>query len=214
MRLYLSSFRIGNRPDRLVALAGGDRRVAVIANAMDSAPADVRGEGVQRELTALDELGFAPEELDLRDYFGDHARLRADLEPYGVVWVRGGNVFMLRYALAHSGGDVLLRERLDEDGIVYAGYSAGPCVLAPSLRGLETVDPPDVVEAAYGEPALWDGLGVLDYAIVPHVESPDHPECEALEQVAARYRATAIPHRTLRDGEVLVIDGETTTLFT
>jgi dipeptidase E len=46
VRLYLSSFRMGDHPERLLALAGQDRhRVAVIANAMDDAPPDVRGAG-------------------------------------------------------------------------------------------------------------------------------------------------------------------------
>lgn len=39
MRLYLSSFRIGDHPDRLLGLLGAEPgEIAVIANAMDSAP--------------------------------------------------------------------------------------------------------------------------------------------------------------------------------
>ncbi len=45
------------------------------------------------------------------------------------------------------------------------------------------------------------------YAIVPHYRSPDHPESAACDQVAARYAAAGIPHRTLRDGQALVING-------
>lgn len=175
---------------------------------MDAAPADLREEGVQRELLALRGLGFAAEELDLRDYFLDGFRLATDLRPYDVVWLRGGNVFMLRYALARSSADVELSRLLQKDAVVYSGYSAGPCVLAPSLRGLETVDNPDVVPEVYGDPPIWDGLGVLDYVIVPHVDSPDHPESDGLGLVADLYRSTGVSHRTLRDGEVLVIDGD------
>ena len=40
MRLYLSSFRMGDHPEHLAALVGGDdRKAAVIANALDDAPA-------------------------------------------------------------------------------------------------------------------------------------------------------------------------------
>ena len=47
MRLYLSSFRMGDHPEHLVALTGGDsRRRVVIANAMDDAPPQVRRAGV------------------------------------------------------------------------------------------------------------------------------------------------------------------------
>jgi hypothetical protein len=51
VRLYLSSFRMGNHPEHLAALVGGDgRNVVVIANALDDAPADVRRSGLEREL--------------------------------------------------------------------------------------------------------------------------------------------------------------------
>jgi dipeptidase E len=208
MRLYLSSFRLGDHPEELTALAGeGSRRAVVIANAIDDQPDDLRREGVQRELTALAGLGFEPAELDLRDYFGDTERLRADLGGVQLAWLRGGNVFLLRYVLHRSGGDTVLRDLLGQDALVYGGYSAGPCVLSPSLRGLELVDDPGVVQRSYGAPPLWDGLGLLDRAFVPHWRSPGHPETDAIELVAERYQADGTPFRALNDGQALVIDG-------
>lgn len=204
MRLYLSSFRVGNCPDQLVALARGGTHTAVIANAMDAAPPDIRLAGAHRELTALTDLGLVAQELDLRDL--SPATAAAELNPYDIVWVRGGNVFMLRYALAASGADVELTRRLQDDSVVYAGYSAGPCVLGPSLRGLEVVDGPAAVEETYRHPPIWDGLGLLEFLIVPHYDSPDHPESAAVGRVAEEYRRLGVPHRTLRDGEVLITD--------
>lgn len=43
----------------------------------------------------LMQLGFNPEELDLRDYFTKSEELRIKLEEYGSIWVMGGNVFVL-----------------------------------------------------------------------------------------------------------------------
>ncbi|WP_037915437.1 Type 1 glutamine amidotransferase-like domain-containing protein [Actinacidiphila yeochonensis] len=210
MRLYLSSFRIGDHPDRLLKLLGAEPgRIAVIANAMDSAPDDVRRAGVERETDALAELGLDARELDLREFFDDRSgRVEVVLEAFAAVWVRGGNTFVLRYAMARSGADTALTSRLGQDTIVYAGYSAGPCVLAPSLRGLELSDRPGDVTKTWGDEPVWDGLGILDHAFVPHVDSPCHPGTEVCERVAERYRADHIPHRTLRDGQVLVIDGD------
>ncbi|HZB72411.1 MAG TPA: Type 1 glutamine amidotransferase-like domain-containing protein [Acidimicrobiales bacterium] len=204
MRLYLSSFRIGGCPDRLVALAGGGRRAAVVANAMDPAPADVRHSAVELEVGALSALGFVVDEVDLRD-----AGAADGLAGYDVVWVRGGNTFALRAALARSGADEVVRRLLAEDRLVYAGYSAGACVLAPSLRGLEAV------AETYGHEVavVWEGLGVLDHAIVPHVDSPGHVESEACTTVAERYRAEGVPHVALRDGQVLVVDGDTSNVW-
>jgi dipeptidase E len=211
VRLYLSSFRMGDHPEHLVALAGGDsRRTVVIANAMDDAPPQVRRAGAERELAALADLGLDAVELDLRDYDGQQQRLRRDLAGAAVAWLRGGNAFMLRYALHRCGADVLFRELLAADALVYAGYSAGPCVLAPSLRGLELVDDADAVTRVYGAPPVWDGLALLGEAFVPHYRSPGHPETDAIEQVVARYRAEGVAFRTLRDGQALVVNGAQT----
>lgn len=211
MRLYLSSFRMGDHPEHLLALIGADgRRAVVIANAMDDAPPEVRRAGVDRELAALADLGLGAVELDLRCYFGQQQRLRGELAGAGIAWLRGGNTFMLRYALSRSGADKVLGALLAADALVYAGYSAGACVLAPSLRGLELVDDPDAVERVYGSPPVWDGLAVLPEAFVPHYQSPGHPEAAAIELVVARYRADGVAHRTLHDGQAMVVNGPST----
>jgi dipeptidase E len=211
VRLYLSSFRMGDHPEHLLALAGQDsRRAVVIANAMDDAPPDVRRAGVERELAALAGLGLDAAELDLRGYFGPRQLLRRDLAGTGVAWLRGGNAFMLRYALARSGADAVLAGLLAADALVYAGYSAGSCVLSPSLRGLELVDDPAAVTRAYGAPPVWDGLALLTEAFVPHYRSPGHPETAAIEHVVARYRADGVAYRALHDGQALVINGPQT----
>jgi dipeptidase E len=213
VRLYLSSFRIGDHPEHLLALVGGDgRRSVVIANAMDDAPPEVRRAGAGLELAALAGLGLDAAELDLRGYFGQQQRLRQDLAGVSLAWLRGGNVFMLRYALDRSGADAVFRELLAADALVYAGYSAGPCVLSPSLRGLELVDDPDAVTRTYGAPPIWDGLGLLPEAFVPHYRSPAHPETAAIERVVARYRAEGTAYRTLRDGQALLINGPDTVI--
>ena len=208
MRLYLSSFRIGDHPEHLTALIGDDDRPAVvIANAMDDAPADVRRGGVELEVAALAGLGIDATELDLRDYFGRERRLRGDLAGVSLAWLRGGNVFMLRYALRRSGADTVLADLLAADALVCAGYSAGPCVLSPSLHGLELVDDAGAVRRSYGSDPVWDGLGLLKDAFVPHYQSPGHPETAAMNDVVARYRAEGVPYRALRDGQVLLVNG-------
>ena len=213
MRLYLSSFRIGTRSDQLVRLTGDHARVAVIANAMDAAPPDVRRSGVELEMRALAALGLDPVELDLREYFSNPTTIRERLREFDAAWLRGGNVFTLRYAMAKSGADVAFVDLLSDDAIVYAGYSAGPCVLAPSLEGFERVDSPDQVQSLYGDAPIFEGLGVVDFAFVPHVDSPDHPESEDMNKVIRSLQERHVAHRTLRDGEVLSVDQGVITHF-
>ena len=131
--------------------------------------------------------------------------MRAALADAGFVWVRGGNVFVLRMAMARSSFDEAIRAALADDALVYAGFSAGPCVLAPSLRGLELCDPVADAQRLYGQ-VRYDGLGVLDRPVVPHLESVGHPESNLLGRVARRYVAAGRPFHPLRDGEVLIIE--------
>jgi dipeptidase E len=213
MRLYLSSFRLGTAPEHLVRLAGEGARVAVIGNAIDSEHNDLRRRKVADEVRALARLGLQPAELDLRQFFGENPHVVLDaMTMVDALWIRGGNVFVLRCALAASTADNAIRALLTEDRLVYAGYSAGPCVLAPSLEGLEDVDDATAPLNTYGIPALMAGLGVLDRPVVPHVDSPAHPESEALDEVSRRYQAAGIPHLRLRDGQALVVEGAHSTL--
>jgi dipeptidase E len=207
MRLYLSSFRLGDHPEHLAALIDKPGAIAVIANAIDGAPVEERAAGVQHELDAMASLGLVAEELDLRDCAGDHAGIETRLSAYPALWVRGGNAFVLRAAMATCGADTAIVELLRRDALVYAGYSAGPCVLAPSLDGLELVDDPEHVREVYGVAPVYAGLGVLDFAFVPHFESPGHPETEDVGKVAAHYRSTGVQHRTLHDGQAIVVNG-------
>jgi dipeptidase E len=124
------------------------------------------------------------------------------LAEFDLVWVRGGNVFVLRQALADGGADRVLTQLMQQDRIVYAGYSAGACVLAPDLVGLEAVDDPAAVDRP-----LWTGLAILDRPFVPHVRSPEHLESALCDAVSAAYGAEGQEHWALRDGEVLVVAG-------
>lgn len=215
MRLYLSSFRNGDHTDRLLALRRTHRPVAVIANAVDEAPADVRREAVAGEAERLGSIGLTCTEVDLRDFVDDEAGLEAALREFEVIWARGGNVFVLRYAMARCGADRVFPRLIDEDAFVYAGYSAGPCCLSPSLRGLEACDDVEAVHRLYGADAdpIWPGLGVIEEAFVPHLDSPGHPETELLKPVAELYERTGVSHLRLSDGDVYVVDGHTRELL-
>jgi hypothetical protein len=88
--MYLSSFKLGNRPEALQELVGSDRRAAIVMNALDIFP-DPRAQWLQAQSDALIKLGFSVSELDLRGYFGRENDLRGfacgeglDLLPYAI----------------------------------------------------------------------------------------------------------------------------------
>ncbi|MEV4537659.1 Type 1 glutamine amidotransferase-like domain-containing protein [Asanoa sp. NPDC049518] len=202
MRLYLSSFRTGAHTDALLAMASG-RRTALIPNAYDAWPADIRGNLLRRD---LDDLSAIELDVTLAD-LTEPGTVKS-LSAYDIVWARGGNVFMLRRVLADSGADGVLLDLLRDDALVYGGYSAGACVLADDLTGLAAVDDPGVVP----DP-IMTGLGLLDRPFVPHVRSPGHPETAACDAVSATYAAAGQPHWALHDGDVLLVDGDRTVVL-
>lgn len=207
MKYYLSSYKFGNDPAKLPALFGENKRIGLIPNAIDFS-SDLEKVETSRveQIQALRDLGLEPVLLDLKAYFENPEQLEETMQSLGGVWVRGGNTFVLRTAYLLSGFDRIITERADSDpGFVYAGYSAGICVIQPTLHGIELVDDPDQVAIAYGEsaPLLWDGLSLIEYNIAPHYKS-DHPETGDVDRVVAFYDKEKMPYKTLRDGEVII----------
>ena len=194
MRLYLSSFRVGNRPEELLRLLDGDNRTGLVLNADDYKSPQDRSLSLQREFDELRALGLQPSEIDLRDYFGRPGALQQHLTHFSLVYVRGGNPFILRRAFSQSGADDIIEGLLAKDAIVYGGYSAGAIMLGPSLRGIETIgtseDDPAVVPDGYLSEPLWQCLHVIPYAIVPHYRSTWGNVGAAMEKLVDYYVQT------------------------
>ncbi len=213
----------GPRSDGTTLRAG---RVGVIAAAADAWPPTARASAVVSDVMPLTRLGFAPEEVDLRDYIESDGHANANaleerLTEFDMLWVRGGNTFVLRAQMARSGADHVIRKLLRNDSLVYAGYSAGACVMAPTLHGLDSCDDPTEVVATCGMNPLWDGLGVVSFAIVPHHPPAEPPVAgsSALLEDAAGVRRTVdalrlagIEYRTLTDDQAIVVNGDRTEL--
>ena len=207
MRLYLSSFRNGNKTEELLKLLGKGRRTALINNAQDFLSSPDRSSRRDEEVDRLKSIGLDPVEIDLRLYFGKSKALKEKLADFDLIWVRGGNAFVLRRAFRQSGADKIVTELLTEDKIVYGGYSAGIDMLTPSLHGAELVDEPDIVPDGYHPDIVWDCLGLVPYAIAPHYKS-DHPESAAIDKSVEYLIDNHIPFIALRDGEAIVVKGD------
>ncbi len=206
MRLYLSSFDIGNQSDKLVELVSGGKKVVIIVNALDH-KSEVRERFLKEQTQKLKNLGFDVEELDLRNYFNKANDLADFLKDKYMVWVNGGNTFILRRAMKQSGFDKIITDLLKEDKIVYAGFSAGCVVLHKDLHGLDITDNPNNVPEGYNEAVIWDGLGLIDFSIAVHYQS-DHAETKLTDKEIEYYKEKNIPYETLKDGQVIFINGE------
>ncbi|MBC7708388.1 Type 1 glutamine amidotransferase-like domain-containing protein [Polaromonas sp.] len=204
--MYLSSYRLGNKPDELLKLLGSKKRTALIVNAIDSLEPQERKIRLLEEVERLKSIGLEPVEIDLRNYFGKTDELKAELLQFDLIWVRGGNVFILRRAFKQSGADTFFAKMLQTEQVVYGGYSAGICILQPHLRGIELVDQPDVIPNGYQAEVLWDCLGLLPYCVAPHYKS-DHPESADIDKTVDYFVDNHIPFIALKDGQAILIDG-------
>jgi dipeptidase E len=205
MKYYLSSFKIGDEIIKLKDLIPSNNKTAYISNALDMVQDQPwLSDFTRQDINDLTSIGLNVDHFDLRNYFKDNSKLEKDIGKYGVIWVSGGNVFVLRQAMWLSGFDKLLIKLAQWDDLLYGGYSAGICILTPSLRGLELVD--SITNKPYGDQVgvIWEGLNLIPYAIVPHFKS-NHPESAQIDKVIAFYDKQGTTYKPLKDGEVIVI---------
>lgn len=203
MKLYLSSYKLGNELNELKKLVPKNKKTAYISNALDfSNDLDRRKTGEQKEINELTSLDLDVELLDLREYFGKKELLKQKIDEFGVIWVRGGNVFLLRQAMKLSGFDEILIELNKNPNILYGGYSAGIVVLSPTLDGMDIVDDSKIKIYENSE-LIIEGLNIIDFVPVPHYES-NHPESEKINDVIKYLINKKILFKALRDGEVII----------
>ena len=207
MRLYLSSYKLGNKPEEFVQLLNGKKRVGVIVNAIDHIEPLARENFLADQIQNIKKLGLETQEIDLRTYFSKKDSLEKKVQEFDGLWVTGGNAFTLRRAFRQSGFDTILPGLLDQDKLVYAGFSAGVCVLAPMLDGYELCDDPNHVPENYPKEIDWEGLGILDYAFLPHYKS-DHRETELIDKVLEYMEQKQILNRPIHDGQAIVVNGK------
>jgi dipeptidase E len=210
MKLYLSSYHLGNKPEKLKELVRQNAKAAIILNAADNSDDEKRASYATSQSDGLASIGIKADELDLRDYFNNPQELLSRLREYDLVWVVGGNAFLLLRAMKQSGFDKLIVPLVENDEIVYAGFSAGAVVATPNLHGIELVDDKDIVPEGYDKQVVWDGLHLVGKSIAPHYKS-NHPESEAVNKVVEYFLGNGIDYWTLSDGEALVVIDNTVT---
>lgn len=156
----------------------------------------------------MSELGFDVEELDLRNYFGKPSELREFLDSYqpDLIYASGGNVFLLATAYHLSGFDEILREDLAKDKYAYGGFSAGIMSVCKTIKfyGHDHLVPERVPEV-YGVDAVLNGVGLVDYQLIPHADEPKH--LETTKEYINRIESAGVKALPLNQEAVIIING-------
>ena len=144
--------------------------------------------------------GYCFDLVDLRDWRSDREALAARLGGFDVLLLTGGNPYYLRSLMALTGADSIITD-LVRQGTVYAGASAAAVVAGPTLRHFDD----ELDDPGQAEVLIWEGLGLTDVVIAPHVDNPDFGDgCRRAGDLCA---TDGYPVRRLTDAQSLVIDG-------
>jgi dipeptidase E len=200
MKLYLSSIGIPT-PDDLSALLGKplcNVSVAFIPNANDYYAERPRSVVTKQRMAPLESLGMKVTVIDLRDY-REGVVLEKTLQSFDLIWVTGGNTFLLRDEIRKSGFEQIIQDLLRQ-GKVYGGNSAGALVAGDSIGNidLESADPPE-----FATEVIEEGLHLVSYIIVPHV---DNPEFTDVMKTVAKRTDRADKFIELKDSQAVVFD--------
>lgn len=208
MKYYLSSFKLGNETTNLKYLVSKtNMKFGYIPNALDFTSVDStrRARHIEDDMKDIEQHGVEIEVLDLKQYFGKTEELKAKLSTLGGIYVSGGNTFVLRQAIYLSGLEKIFSDLQKRDDFIYVAYSAGVCVLTPSLKPYAITD--DATDFPYTElqSQIWEGLGILNFAFEPHFDS-DHPESKSTDIEIRHCIDNKILFKAYRDGEVLILE--------
>ncbi len=204
MKLYLSSYKLGNDTSYLKDwIKENDNKILMISNSRDYKVFDEEEKDkLKYNVKILEDVGFKVTLLDLRNYFYDNEKLVDDIKNYNAIYVRGGNVFVLRKAMGLSGFDKYLIDNRENDNILYIGESAGTCVLGKTLRGLDILDEP--VNVYNNDLVTYEGIGLLDFTPVPHYKS-EYVGVKMVDDTVKYMEKNNIKYKTIKDGEVIIL---------
>lgn len=213
MKFYLSSLFLGDQEhiEKLKKWLAETKKpkIAYIDNALDGYGINNRRVQARKDnFKTLEDVGFVVELLDLSDYFHRSEELVEVLNGFDAVYVFGGNTFVLNRVVKLSGFDVALDAvRTINKNFIYIGFSAGVCILQENLKGTAFNDEPEV--NPYGdieqEFDIYKGLCYFEESFVVHyVDSEVEPKEQ--QQELDYYKKNSLEFKTLKDGEVIIID--------
>lgn len=160
---YLSSYRIPH-PTFLEGIAGSfkDRKIAIITNAKDDRLSSEAEPKIISLENYLGSLGLVTSRLDLCEFKNQSAKLTDEVSDIDFLYGMGGSSNHLIQAMLGCG----FRTVLNEFNGFYIGESAGAMALGGTY-GLVN----DYLSSINSKKVLQDGIGIIDQAIVPHVDS-------------------------------------------
>jgi dipeptidase E len=193
-KLFLTSVNI----DKLPEFIGKDTKGLKVAFIQTAADPYEDKWFVEADRKKLIEFGFNLIDLDLKDK--NQNELQNVLDGVDIIYITGGNSFYLLDKMQQSGFDKILPDLL-EQGIIYAGSSAGAVVIGSSLEPIRSLDDPSKAPNL----KLYNGLGLVDFVIIPHYGKEKYKEKQ--DKIISEY-SDKFKIQTLTDNQTILVDGD------
>ena len=203
MKLLLTSSGLKNKKiiDALRDLVGkdfSDTKLVFIPTAANIESGDKSW--LIDDLSNCKNLGF--KEVDIIDIVAVSEEIwKPRLYNADIILFGGGNTSYLMQQIKKSGLIKILPDLFKTR--VYVGISAGSLVTSPNLKGkeMQRLYEEEIVDGEKNE-----GLGFVDFLVVPHMNSPFFPRtAELIDEVA---KDVKIPLYAIDDQTAIKVDGE------
>jgi dipeptidase E len=174
----------------------GDYKLAFITTA--SEVEDGEHWWVTADKDKLIKLGFGVDEFSITGM--NIAQLEEKMKDKNGIFVCGGNTFYLLDQVVKTGFDKIIKEKI-ADGCLYIGSSAGSMIVGKGINLVSKID-----DRSKAPDLKSDGLGIVDFAILPHWGSLDF-KAEYGKSFDAMY-VEDIEVILLNNNQYLYIDGD------
>lgn len=195
-RLFLTSYFAETAPlfEKFVNPWIRDRKVLFIPTAGNTE--EYRGY-IEEGMQCFQAMGYEVHVMDAAET--DEAEAVWRISGTGFLYVSGGNTFYLMQELRRKHLTELIRSRTEE-GMVYAGESAGAVIAAPDIGYNQIMDD----SRAAPELMSYRGLGLVPFSVLPHYG--EFPFAETSAQTFEKYHSVLnlVP---LTNAEAVIADG-------
>jgi len=153
---------------------------------------------IDKDRDVLRKMGFQITEFDISKESLDSTE--EALKNTDIAYVAGGNTFYLLKQFRHTGFDKLLTKYI-EDGVLYAGASAGSLIAGLDIEPVATIDEPEKVE----DLDSTKGLGWVSIVPIPHYDMASRTS--AIDDIKEKYK-DKFEIVLLTDDDAIVVEGD------
>lgn len=170
--------------------------VAVAVNAISTAKK--KRKKTTKVKIEINGMGFDSSKIEQFDLM---LRDPVQLTEFNIIYILGGNPFLLLEEVKKSGADKVLKELAYQDNILM-GYSAGSLLFGPSLALFDYADP----ILGFNEIGLeeLECLGLYDFHIFPHYTDFTNQEPELISKIDEFERQSDLPTYRINDNQGII----------